>query len=154
VLTARTQQEAKRLGLRLGADDYVTKPFDLEELLLRVEVLLRRGPGAGLAEAGDSTSDHFEFGDVRVDVPARTVHRAGEAVALSRIGFDLLVALLRRRGSAVTRAELMQGVWGYGADVATRTLDTHIFEIRRLIEPNPGAPVHIRTVWRIGYRFE
>jgi DNA-binding response OmpR family regulator len=154
VLTAKSRQDAKVLGLRGGADDYVTKPFDLEELLARVEVLFRRiRPADDQAQRG-MLADRIPIGEVEVDVPARVVRRRGEDVVVSRIGFELLLALLRRRGAVVTRAELMREVWGYGEGVVSRTLDTHIFELRQLIEPDPSAPVHIRTVWRIGYRFE
>jgi DNA-binding response OmpR family regulator len=154
VLTAKSRQDAKVLGLRGGADDYVTKPFDLEELLARVEVLFRRiRPTDDQAPRG-VLADRIPIGEVEVDVPARVVRRRGEDVVVSRIGFELLLALLRRRGAVVTRAELMREVWGYGEGVVSRTLDTHIFELRQLIEPDPSAPVHIRTVWRIGYRLE
>ncbi len=154
VLTAMAQQESKRLGLRLGADDYVTKPFDLEELLLRVEVLLRRRRETEPTSALPPTQSRYAFGDVELDVAARTVRRGGELVTLSRVGFEILLTLLRRRGTVVTRADLMRDVLGYGEDVASRTLDTHVFALRRQIEADPAAPVHIRTVWRIGYRFE
>jgi DNA-binding response OmpR family regulator len=154
VLTAKSRQDAKVLGLRGGADDYVTKPFDLEELLARVEVLFRRiRPTDDQAPRG-VLADRIPIGEVEVDVPARVIRRRGEDVVVSRIGFELLLALLRRRGAVVTRAELMREVWGYGEGVVSRTLDTHIFELRQLIEPDPSAPVHIRTVWRIGYRLE
>ena len=153
VLTARAERDARLLGLRLGADDYVTKPFDLEELLLRVEVLLRRSRPADAAPLRVA-DERFAFGEFDVDVAARTVRRGAEPVAISRVGFDLLVALLRQRGSVVARAELMRDVLGYAEDVATRTLDTHIFELRRQLEVDPASPVYIRTVWRIGYRFE
>jgi DNA-binding response OmpR family regulator len=154
VLTAKSRQDAKVLGLRGGADDYVTKPFDLEELLARVEVLFRRiRPTDDQAPRG-MLADRIPIGEVEVDVPSRVIRRRGEDVVVSRIGFELLLALLRRRGAVVTRAELMREVWGYGEGVVSRTLDTHIFELRQLIEPDPSAPVHIRTVWRIGYRLE
>jgi two-component system, OmpR family, alkaline phosphatase synthesis response regulator PhoP len=154
LLTASSGQDAKRLGLRLGADDYVTKPFDLEELLLRVEVLLRRlrrGADAAPPPAGETV---IVAGDLRIDLRAHAAFRGDTPLALSRIALDLLVALARRRGTVVTRAELMREVWGYDETVASRTLDTHVFELRRQVEPDPGAPRHIRTVWRVGYRFD
>ena len=154
VLTAKSRQDAKILGLRGGADDYVTKPFDLEELLARVEVLFRRIRPADEGEPRDRLAEKVAIGEVEVDVRARAIRRRGEAVVVSRIGFDLLLALLRRRGAVVSRAELMRDVWGYGEGVVSRTLDTHIFELRQLIETDPSAPAHIRTVWRIGYRLE
>jgi len=154
VLTAKNRQDAKVVGLRGGADDYVTKPFDLEELLARVEVLFRRiRPSSDHAPAG-TLADRITIGEVEVDVPARAIRRCGEEAVVSRIGFELLLALVRRRGAVVSRAELMREVWGYGEGVVSRTLDTHIFELRQLIEPDPSAPAHIRTVWRIGYRLE
>jgi DNA-binding response OmpR family regulator len=154
VLTAKTRQDAKVLGLRGGADDYVTKPFDLEELLARVEVLLRRLRPADGPTPEIRLDGVIAVGDVEVDVQARAVRRSGDDLLVSRIGFDLLLTLLRHRGAVVSRAELMREVWGYGEGVVSRTLDTHIFELRQLIEPDPSAPVHIRTVWRIGYRLE
>jgi two-component system, OmpR family, alkaline phosphatase synthesis response regulator PhoP len=156
VLTAKTHQDTKLVGLRGGGDDYVTKPFDLEELLARVEVLLRRRRPLAPQSPPPTTGDEsiITFANIEVDPRARVVRRNGEAVQVSRMGFDLLLVLLRHRGAVVTRGELMRDVWGYPDDVNSRTLDTHIFELRKLIEPNPSAPVHIRTVWRIGYRLE
>ena len=151
VLTAKTQHDVKLFGLRGGADDYVTKPFDLDELLVRVEVLLRRVRVADVAAPLDIVTT---VGEVEIDTRARVLRRNGELLAVSRIGFELLVALLRRRGTVMTRAELMRKVWGYGKDVVSRTLDTHIFELRQLVEHDPTAPTCIRTVWRIGYRLE
>jgi len=101
-----------------------------------------------------SSEERIAFGNIEVDTRARVVRRGGETVALSRIGFDLLLALLRHRGKVVTRTELMREVWGYGEGVMSRTLDTHIFELRKHIEDDPSAPTHIRTVWRIGYRLD
>ena len=154
VLTAKSRQDVKVLGLRGGADDYVTKPFDLDELLARVEVLFRRIRSTDDAATPAPLADKFAIGEVEVDVPARAIRRRGKDVVVSRIGFDLLLALLRRRGAVVSRAELMREVWGYGEGVVSRTLDTHIFELRQLVEADPSSPAHIRTVWRIGYRLE
>jgi len=154
VLTAKTRQDTKVLGLRVGADDYVTKPFDLEELMARVEVLLRRIRPVEVTALPSITEDVVTIGETEVDTRARVLRRNGETVVVSRIGFELLLALLRRRGAVVSRAELMREVWGYDESVVSRTLDTHIFELRQLIEPDPSAPVYIRTVWRIGYRLE
>ena len=154
VLTAKTRQDTKVLGLRLGADDYVTKPFDLEELMARVEVLLRRLRPADPPATSAIVTDVVTIGSTEVDVRARVLRRGDETLVVSRIGFELLLALLRRRREVVSRGELMREVWGYSEGVVSRTLDTHIFELRQRIEPDPSAPVHIRTVWRIGYRLE
>jgi DNA-binding response OmpR family regulator len=147
LLTARGEESDKVRGLKLGADDYVTKPFSLLELLARVEALLRRGPRL-LAK------DEAAFGDVVVDRATRTVSRSGAPVLLSPKEFDLLVALLEREGRAVSRMELMRQVWGYADSVITRTVDTHILMLRRKLEPDPANPHHILTVTKIGYRLQ
>ena len=149
ILTARGEEADKVRGLKLGADDYVTKPFGLLELLARVEALLRR-----------STPDAEEepkiesFGDVEVRRDSRTVLRDGEQVELAPKEFDLLVALLRHDGAAASRLDLMREVWGYSAAVVSRTVDTHIAELRRKLEVNPAHPRHILTVRKVGYRLE
>jgi two-component system alkaline phosphatase synthesis response regulator PhoP len=149
VLTARGEETDKVKGLRLGADDYVTKPFGAMELLARVDALLRRSRLSAPAPAV-----LHQFGDVEVNRSARTVKRRGDAVALTPKEFDLLVALMDRAGAVVPRGELLRAVWGYQQDVSTRTVDIHVSELRAKLEPNPAHPVHIITVRKAGYRFE
>jgi two-component system alkaline phosphatase synthesis response regulator PhoP len=148
VLTARGEEADKVKGLRLGADDYVTKPFGAMELLARVEALLRRSRLSVPVPALD------HFGEVEVNRQARTVKRRGEAVALTPKEFDLLVALMDRAGAVVPRSKLLSAVWGYQQHVSTRTVDIHVSELRAKLEPNPAQPVHIITVRKTGYRFE
>jgi DNA-binding response OmpR family regulator len=150
VLTARGEEADVVRGLRFGADDYVTKPFGILELLARVEALLRR-TGAGET---DTESRIQVFGDVEIDLAARGVKRRGGEVSLTPKEFDLLVALLRRDGAVATRVDLIQEVWGYPSSVITRTVDTHIAELRRKLEDDPSAPRHIVTVPRVGYRLQ
>ena len=145
ILTARGEEADKVRGLKLGADDYVTKPFGLLELLARVEALLRRtkrGPRRRLET----------FGDVEVDVAARTVRRRGSGVDLAPKELDLLLALLEADGAAVSRLDLLRRVWGYAAAVVTRTVDTHVAELRRKLEDDPAQPRHVLTVRKLGYR--
>ena len=142
ILTARGEEVDKVTGLRLGADDYVTKPFGLLELLARVAALLRR-----------TTADaRMSFGSVEVDLATRTVVRDGAVIDLSPREFDLLVALLRHGGAVVSRQKLLDEVWGYAADVLSRTVDTHVAELRRKLELDPARPRHIVTVRKAGYR--
>lgn len=152
ILTARGGETDKVLGLKLGADDYVTKPFGLLELLARVESLLRRRGTAPPDEAGEPAV--LRVGDIEVNRPARIVTKNGAAVPLRPKEFDLFVALLRRRGAVLSRLELMQAVWGYSAAVITRTVDTHIGELRRKLEADPARPRHIKTVRSAGYRLD
>ena len=150
ILTARGEEADKVRGLKLGADDYVTKPFGLLELLARVESLLRRArtaPAQPLAEV-------LRFGDVEVEPSARRVRKAGIEVALRPKEYDLLIDLLRHRGEVRSRLELMQSVWGYSSAVITRTVDTHMFELRRKLEADATHPRHIMTVRSIGYRLD
>jgi two-component system, OmpR family, alkaline phosphatase synthesis response regulator PhoP len=149
ILTARGEEADKVRGLKLGADDYVTKPFGLLELLARVESLLRRArvPVADTAEV-------LRFGDVEVEPIARRVRKAGIEVSLRPKEYDLLIELLRRRGEVRSRLDLMQTVWGYSSAVITRTVDTHMFELRRKLEADAAHPRHIITVRGIGYRLD
>ena len=145
ILSARAEEIDKVRGFRAGADDYVTKPFGVMELLLRVQVLLRRG---GAVDAGD----RWAFGEVEVELSRRAVRRNGREVALTPRAFELLIALLRRGDAPVTRHELLRTVWGYDASVTTRTVDAHVAELRRKLEPNPAEPRNILTVHKVGYR--
>jgi two-component system alkaline phosphatase synthesis response regulator PhoP len=152
LLTAKGEEADKVRGLRMGADDYVTKPFGLLELLARVEALLRRMHGESTA-AGDARKVHH-FGVIEVDPASRTVRRASHTVELAPKEFDLLLALLRARGAVVSRLQVMREVWGYSAAVVSRTVDTHIAELRRKLEENPSSPRHIITVRKTGYRIK
>lgn len=148
VLSARSEQADKLIAFRSGADDFLTKPFDLLELLVRVQRLVLRDSGSlkPLSPA--------RFGSVTLHEGTRTVLRDGKEVPLSLKEFDLAVALIRRAGEAVSRAELLREVWGHKAHVRTRTVDTHVFHLRRKLEGEPSAPKHFQSVYKFGYRFE
>ena len=149
ILTAHGQEADKVRGFRLGADDYVTKPFGILELVARVGALLRRA-----AKPERAGQPRERFGEIEIDPSTRTVYRQREAVALTPMEFDLLVALVRRRGAVVSRLDLLHEVWGHSSAVLTRTVDTHIAELRRKLEENPASPKHILTVRKAGYRLE
>ncbi len=152
ILTARGEESDKVRGLRLGADDYVTKPFGVLELLARVEALLRR---AGNGSSGARAKPAVErFGEIEVDPATRTVLRGGKPVYLTPMEFDLLCALVGRRGVVASRLELMREVWGHQAAVLSRTVDTHVAELRRKLERDPSNPRHILTVRKAGYRLQ
>jgi DNA-binding response OmpR family regulator len=148
ILSARGSETDRVRGFRLGADDYVVKPFSLQELLARVAAMLRRVPGA----EGQGQARQWTLGDAQVDLDTREVRLRGTPVPLRPKEFDLLVALLRREGRTATRAELLDEVWRYEPDVMSRTVDVHILELRRKLEPDPGHPCHILTVRKSGYR--
>ena len=153
VRTARGEEADKVRGFRLDADQYVTKPFGVLELLERVASLLRR-TGATAPAAARERESTIRFGDVAVDTAARTVTRAGEPCTLTPKAYELLLALVRRDGAVAGRVELLTEVWGYGAFVMSRTVDSHVAELRRKLESDPANPRHIVTVWKVGYRFE
>ena len=148
ILTAKGEEADKVLGFRLGADDYVTKPFGVLELLARIEALLRRSR----ATSKETTSAVERFGNIEVDASTRSVRRGGADVGLTPMEFDLLLALLRRQGAVVSRLQLLSEVWGHSSAVLTRTVDTHIGELRRKLEADPSNPRHILTVRKAGYR--
>ena len=151
ILTARGEEADKVLGFRLGADDYVTKPCGVLELLARVGALLRR---SRMADHRAPLEAMERFGSVEINPSSRTVAKGGTAVALSPKEFDLLLALVRRRGAVASRVELLREVWGHRVEVMTRTVDIHIAELRRKLEDDPSQPRHILTVWKAGYRLE
>ena len=146
VLTARQEEIEKVRGLKSGADDYVTKPFGILELLARVEALLRR-------------SDNFvaeveTFGDLQIEISARVVLVEGKRIDLAPREFDLLLALVEQKGRVVSRQKLLTDVWRHQGQVVTRTVDTHIAELRRKLEKDAANPKYIQTVRKAGYRFD
>jgi DNA-binding response OmpR family regulator len=149
ILSARGEETDKVLGFHLGADDYVSKPFGLLELLARVDALLRRASSNG---SKAKLAEPMSFGDIAVDPGTHTVRRAGETVPLRPKEYDLLIALLRRHGQVASRTELLAEVWGYAGEVYSRTVDTHIAELRRKLEDNPAEPRYVLTVRKTGYR--
>ena len=147
MLTARGQEMDKVVGLEVGADDYVTKPFSIKELLARIRAHLRR------AAKQVVDLDSFTFGDVELNFKKYVARKGGQALDLSAREFEILRYLIRRRGEIVTRDQLLDEVWGYDSTPVTRTVDNHIARLRQKIEEDPSEPKHIITVHRIGYRF-
>jgi len=146
MLTARSQVVDKVVGLQYGADDYLTKPFDMMELLARVEALLRRVPSRAPKTA-------FRFGTIHVDFKTAQVTRDGAPVVLSAREFQLLKYLVEHRGTLITREELLSQVWGYDATPLTRTVDVHVAQLRQKLEVNPKHPEFLLTARGLGYRF-
>jgi two-component system alkaline phosphatase synthesis response regulator PhoP len=147
MLTARGQTVDKVVGLKLGADDYVTKPFEMVELLARIEAKLRRAP------TPTRPADGYLFGDLRVDFRRAEVTKQGDALNLSAREFQLLRYFIEHRGATLTREELLNEVWGYHAMPSTRTVDVHVAWLRQKVEPNPRHPQFILTVHGLGYKF-
>lgn len=147
MLTAKGQVVDKVVGLKLGADDYVTKPFEMVELLARIEAKLRRAP------AVVHPSEGYHFDDVRVDFRRAEVTKAGDPLDLSAREFQLLKYFIEHRGATLTREELLNEVWGYNSMPSTRTVDVHVAWLRQKIEPNPRHPQYILTVHGMGYKF-
>ena len=147
ILTAKTEEVDRVVGFELGADDYVTKPFSVRELILRVKAILKRGTNSTQQENDDS---NIEAGDLRMNLDAHQVFISDEEIALTSLEFRLLKHLLDRRGRVQTRDQLLEEVWGYSSDVTTRTVDTHI---KRLREKLLGVGNCIQTIRGVGYRF-
>lgn len=152
ILTAKDSEADKVAGLELGADDYVTKPFSVRELVSRVRANLRRAHARGSAPAGPSEGEVLACGPVRMDLARHEVTVRGEPVELPPKEFELLEALLRRPGHLLTRERLIDEVWGPDYFGDTRTLDVHVKRLRRKIEEDPHRPVHLVTVRGLGYK--
>lgn len=151
MLTARGQEIDKVLGLKLGADDYITKPFGFMELLARAEAVLRRST-ASLQPAA-APPDVYRFGDVTIDFKRHEATKGGQPIDLSPREFQLLAYFIEHKGEIVTREKLLDAVWDYNAIPFTRTVDMHIAKLRKKVEDNPGDPKYVVTVHRLGYKF-
>jgi len=149
MLTARSQVVDRVVGLKLGADDYLTKPFETIELLARIEALLRRVP----SRSSGVSLERYQFGDITVDVRKAEVMHNGAPLELSAKEFQLLKYFIEHRGATISRDELLHEVWGYSATPSTRTVDVHIAWLRQKLEPNPRVPQYILTVHGLGYKF-
>ena len=148
MLTARREVVDKVVGLKLGADDYLTKPFEMMELTARVEALLRRARTPVTQSAGSYT-----FGDVVVDFNRTEIKKAGQQVNISALDFKLLKYFIEHRGETLSRDRLLDEVWEYDSSVYSRTVDVHIAGLRQKLEPKPDHPSYIVTVHRVGYKF-
>jgi two-component system alkaline phosphatase synthesis response regulator PhoP len=148
MLTAKGETIDKVLGLKLGADDYLTKPFEVIELLARIEALLRRAPNTI-----NSSAETFRFADVQIDFSRAEITKSGETVELSAMEFKLLQFLVENRGLVHSRNDLLDEVWGYDQMPSTRTVDVHVAWLRQKLEPNPKYPQFIQTVHGLGYKF-
>jgi DNA-binding response OmpR family regulator len=147
MLTARGEEADRIVGLELGADDYVTKPFSPRELVARVRTVLRRG-----SAEGERTAERIRFGDIEIDAAAREVLKRGEALRLTAREFDLLLFLARHPRRVFSRDQLMSRVWGYAPAFDSGTITVHVRRLREKIEDEPARPCYLETVWGVGYR--
>lgn len=153
ILSARSEELDKVLGLELGADDYLTKPFSIRELIARVKAILRRQEVNSEQEKTPVPEKALQIGELSIDVIKRKISIAGKPVDLTAKEFDLLLLFARHPGRAFTRNELLDRVWGYQFDGYDHTVNSHINRLRSKIEKDPANPVYIQTVWGVGYRF-
>lgn len=152
MITAKTEEVDKVLGLELGADDYITKPFSIREVLARVKAIFRRVE-VDQREAGRSLDEPIRIGSLRVEPEKRKVTRDGETIDLTSKEFDLLHLFVKNPGRAYSRQELLDEVWGYQYSGYSHTVNTHINRLRNKIEPDASEPTYVKTVWGVGYRF-
>lgn len=146
MLTAKAQEAEKVMGLELGADDYVTKPFSPRELRARIKAVLRRDD--------DEALHMYKFGDCEVDFDRGELRRAGDALEATPLEFKLLSVFIRRRGKVLNREQLIEEAWGHGTFVTERVVDYHVLNLRRKIEPDPAQPQYLQSVRGLGYRFD
>lgn len=148
MLTIKAEDKHKLRGFALGADDYVTKPFDVEELAARVQAVLTR------SQSTDSDpGEVYSFDNVTVDFTQQTAQKEGEEIEFTALEFDILEYFINHRGRTVSREQLLRDVWGISGDITTRTIDRHVASLRKKIEPDPKDPTYIETVYGIGYKF-
>lgn len=147
MLTAKAQEAEKVMGLELGADDYVTKPFGTRELRARIRALLRRA-------SGEPEADCYRFGDIEVDFDRGELRRDGKAVEMTPLEFKLMALFVRSRGRVLSRDRLLEGAWGADTFASDRIVDNHIANLRRKIEPDPANPRYLRNLRGLGYRFD
>ena len=150
ILTSRSEEDDRVFGLELGADDYVTKPFSVRELVARVRAHLRRDANS----SGSNLPEKYRFDEILVDFKRREVHRAGDLQPVTNREFRLLEYLIRHPGEVLTRERLLEEAWGYEAFLTTRTVDNHILRLRKHVEPDPENPKYIKTVRGAGYLFD
>lgn len=149
MITARGEQESKLKGFGLGADDYITKPFNVEELAARVKAILQR-----TMPPAEAPMDVYTIGDVEINFTTHEAFRGDEEVNFTALEFDILRYLIQHKGRTVTRKQLLRDVWGIDENIITRTIDRHMASVRKKIEPDPSEPQYIETVYGIGYRFD
>lgn len=154
MLTAKSSELDRVLGLEIGADDYLTKPFSIQELVARVKAIFRRSEALKKQALAPTPQTEIRHGDLRIDPEQRRAHRAGKEIELTAREFDLLNHFASNPGRVFNRAQLLDSVWGYGHEGYEHTVNSHINRLRAKLEPDPATPLFIQTVWGVGYRFQ